>query len=90
MSEFLYPVYNPVTKDNLYFKEFTNKQYKNLIKTVLNDDIRSFNTFVDKLLVELCPGLDINTLTAYDKLYLLFILRISNVGSQIEFRVERK
>ena len=46
MSEFLYPVYNPQTKENLYFKEFTNKKYKNLIKTVLNDDIRSFNVFV--------------------------------------------
>lgn len=90
MSEFLYPVYNPQTKENLYFKEFTNKKYKNLIKTVLNDDIRSFNVFVDKLLVDLCPNLDITTLTAYDKLYILFILRISNVGSTIEFSVERK
>tara|TARA_Y100000310_G_C20700235_1_gene829017 strand:+ start:2261 stop:3169 length:909 start_codon:yes stop_codon:yes gene_type:complete len=90
MSDFLYPVYIPLLKDNLYFKELTNKQYKNLVKTILNDDILCFNMFVDTLLKELCPDIEIGILSAFDKFYILCILRISNVGPKLEFTVQRK
>lgn len=87
---YLYPVYIPYYKRNFYFKEFTNHHYKQLVKTIISDDIFCFNTFVDKLLDELCDELDTSVLPAYDKFYIMLILRIMNIGSDLDFSYEKE
>ena len=88
MCAFTYPVYIPSLNKSLYFTEFTNKQYKNFIKVILNDDILSFNVFVNELLCTLCPDINLDDINVIDKLYILYSLRAGNIGSILEFNVE--
>lgn len=87
---YLYPVYIPYYKKNFYFKEFTNDHYKKLVKTITSDDIYCFNKYINVLLSELCDELDVNILPAYDKFYIMVILRILNIGSDLEFSYEKE
>lgn len=88
MCNFTYPVFIPSLNKSLYFNEFTNKQYKNFVKIILNDDIEAFNSFVDNLLVSLCPSLNLDDINVLDKIYILYSIRAGNVGSILEFNVE--
>ena len=88
MSKFVYPVCLPSVGRTVYFSEFSNLHHKNFCKTILNDDIYSFNQFVDNLIVELCPEIKIQNLNIVDKFYSMLSIRANNIGPVVDYSVE--
>lgn len=88
MSKFVYPVCLPSVGRTAYFSEFTNSHHKSFCKTILTDDIYSFNKFVDDLIVELCPQININNLNIADKFYSMLSIRANNIGPMVEYTVD--
>ena len=90
MTEFVFPI-NIFSRDiPQNFREFKNKHYKDMVKTILIEDNKVFERFVDNLISELCADEDFNTsiLTGIDKLYIMLILRAQCVSHEITFTSE--
>lgn len=78
-------------KSSEHFREFTNKQYKDFVKAIVNDD---------KVVIEKCISLiiqntslnsiDPNKLTSLDKLYILLCLRSYNIASKLNLNAQTK
>ena len=86
MSEFVYKIDILSESQVEYFKELTNKHYKDFVKVIVNEDPDVFELFVDNLLSELAIG-DINTkgMSSLEKLYLMIVLRAYNISPTVSF-----
>jgi hypothetical protein len=90
VSEFVFPI-NIFSRDiPQNFREFKNKHYKDMIKTILCEDNSVFERFIDNLIKELCADEDFNIdiLTGIDKLYIMLIQRAQCVSTEITFTSE--
>ena len=67
-----------------HFKEFTNKHYKELVKTLLNDDKIVIERYINNIIKELCVDeINVAELTIIDKLYILLCIRSYNISPKI-------
>lgn len=86
MSRFIYPVNFPSAKKELHFKELSYKNFKDFVKTVINNDKNSLCIFIDELLTELCiEPIKFSQLSSFDKFYMLVFLYGTNVSTSIQF-----
>lgn len=91
MNPFLYAITIPSTKEVVYFKEFTNKHFKVLVKTLLNKDPVSCKMFIDSLIEELAyTPLQVSSLSIADKLVIMLTIRAYNISPIVELQVKRK
>lgn len=89
MSDFVYPIYILSLSEDKHFKEYTCEINKKFLKTILTDDIYTFNSFVDSLISELCVSpIELKDLTVLDKFYIVCALRYNNVGPTLDMSVK--
>jgi hypothetical protein len=91
MNPFLYEVQIPSTKENIYFKELTNRQFKALVKTLINQNYTIFQLFLDSLIEELSfYPLNANSLTGLDKTVILLTVRAYNISPTVTLQAPLK
>jgi hypothetical protein len=91
MNPFLYEVEIPSTKEAVYFKELTNKQYKVLVKTLMNGNYTLFEMFLDSLIEDLAfSPININALTCIDKAVILLTVRAYNISPVVTLQAPLK
>jgi len=89
MIDYVYPIYILSQSRDVYFKEFTCNHNKKLLKTLLTEDINSFNNIVDDIITSLCVcSIEIKDLTVLDKFYIMSAIRYNNVGQTLEMNIK--
>lgn len=68
-----------------YFRELTLKEYKNLQKMCVEDDMYLFIKYSDMLLEKLCVDGDISELNIFDKFIALLMIRYYSVSDEKHF-----
>ena len=91
MDEFVYGITIPSTNTVAYFTELKSKQYKSLVKTLVNNDPYIICEFIDSLICSLMyRGPNISDLNVIDKLYILIAIRANNISPTIDFKLQVK
>lgn len=81
-------IYIPSLKRSIKFKQLNTQQLKRLLKTVIDSPIHNteftltFNTLIKENCLE---SIDTETLTCYDKIFILFKTRIESVSPEYTF-----
>ena len=83
MSSFVYPINLLSQSREALFKQLSYKTYKDLIKTIINNDTNSLLYFLDNLLESLSVE-KINTLTVLDKFYILTFIYGTNLTTTLQ------
>ena len=84
MDQFVYPIIIPSTGTTGLYKEFSTSYYKSFVKILLNDNIEITGQFIDTIISTLThTGPSVQSLTAYDKLYIMLIIRAYNISPTI-------
>lgn len=76
MRQFTYTVYLPGQKKTVQIKELQFSRYKHFVKNITNDNNEIIATFLDDLLIDLCPEeQNICSFSFLDKLIVLLTIR---------------
>jgi len=84
VDQFVYPIIIPSTGTTGLYKEFSTSYYKSFVKILLNDNIEITGQFIDTIISNLThTGPSVQSLTGYDKLYIMLIIRAYNISPNI-------
>lgn len=75
-------IFLPYSKKTVSIKQFTNFQYKNLLKTLTNKNFQQCNAFINELISN-CSFGDLTDINFIDKLVILLNLRCISVGDTL-------
>jgi hypothetical protein len=78
--EFKYSAYIPSTDSFVQVEQLKTKDYIELVKYITNDEPTALIRAYDELLADLCPDIDVSTLTRVDKFFILITVRAICVG----------
>ena len=88
MTGFIYPI--QLHGRTVYAKEYTQQHHKILTKTLLNNDIKCFEYFIDNLLADLIVDSDITDLNKLDKLLIFLHIRCFNINPIVQLEINDK
>jgi hypothetical protein len=89
-----YNVYIPSLEKEVKFKQLTTQQLKNLLTTIFDSPLyntqfaQTFNTIIKENCLQ--PEININSLTIYDRLFILFKTRIECISPDYTFQVSNE
>ena len=84
MDQFVYPITIPSTGTTGLYKEFSTSYYKSFVKILLNNNLEIIGQFIDTMISNLThTGPSVQSLTAYDKLYIMLVIRAYNISPSI-------
>ncbi len=91
MDQFVYSITIPSTGTAGLYKELSTSYYKAFTKILLNGDNIVINQFIDDMITKLThSGPSVTSLTAYDKLYIMLVIRAYNISPTIHFGCKTK
>lgn len=75
-------VYLPYCKSYVGLRQFTNLEYKTLLKVLMNKDFRQCNNYIDSL-IQSCVDVNLKSINFIDKLVILLNLRCISIGDTL-------
>ena len=88
MSNFKVQIHLPYDNVDVFVKQFTNADYKVIIKTLLNKNGDAGNVNIDKIISK-CIDCDISRLNIIDKFVVLLNLRCISVDDKLVHTIEK-